>query len=203
MFLPGCLVDAMSARQISFAAAPVFLFIYGICYLLDGQQGFHGPGIFWTAGHVFFVLAFFAFAFATWELRRQAGDGTMGHVAVIAAFLTIAGIAVFVRVGGIDLATGALAPNHDAMASISKQLNEWPDARLLPWWRVGPILFQAGLMSLLILLAFVKRLPWWSPIAVALGFVVIAYSLNLLVGGAVLIGIGFFPLIRPKQSTAL
>ncbi|HEY1612059.1 MAG TPA: hypothetical protein VGF97_00010 [Rhizomicrobium sp.] len=86
------------------------------------------------------------------------------------------------------------------MAPISKQLNNWPDARLLPWWRLGPALFQVGLTSLLVQLAFVRRLPLWSPIAVLLGFVAIGYNLNLMVAGAVLIGVGFFPFIRERNS---
>jgi hypothetical protein len=186
----------MFARQISFIAAPVFLFAYGVCHLLDGQQGFYGPGIYWTIGHVFFILAFIAFASAAWELKNRASVGGKGRFAVVAALLAVMGTIVFVRVGGIDLATGILAPNHTAMASISARLNGWPDTRLLPWWRLGPILFQVGLMSLLILLVWVKRLPWWSPITVLLGFLIIAYNLNLLAAGATLIGIGFLPLVR-------
>lgn len=186
----------MFARKMAFLAAPGFLFAYGVCYLLDGLQGFHGPGLYWTVGHVFFVLAFIAFIIAAWELGGRAGDGAMGRFAAGAAFLTITGAAVFVRVGGIDLVTGILAPNHGAMAPISAQLNEWPDAALLYWWRLGPLVFQAGLMSLLVIMVFVGRLPWWSPIAVLLGFLAIAYSLNLLVIGAASIGIGFFPIIR-------
>lgn len=51
-------------------------------------------------------------------------------------------------------------------------------------------------MSLLILLAWVRRLPYWCPITVLLGFLVIAYNLDLLAVGATLIGIGFVPLVR-------
>ena len=186
----------MFARQISFIAAPVFLFSYGVCRLLDGWQGFYGPGIYWTIGHVFFIFAFIAFALAAWELKNHASDAGVGRFAVVPALLTILGTVVFVRVGGIDLATGILAPNHAAMASISARLNGWPDTRLLPLWRLGPILFQAGIMSLLILLAGVRRLPWWSPITVLLGFLAIAYNLNLLGVGAILVGMGFLPLAR-------
>lgn len=187
----------MLARRIGFVAAPVFLFAYGICHLLDGRQGFYGPGIYWTVGHVFFILAFVAFALVAWELKDHAGGGKKRRFAVAAALLTILGAIVFVRVGAIDLTTGMLAPSHAAMASISARLNGWPDPRLLAWWRLGPILFQVGLMSLLILLACVGRLPWWSPILVLLGFLAIAYNLNLLAVGAALIGMGFFPLLRP------
>ena len=188
----------MSAQRISFISAPVFLFMYGACYVLDGLRGVHGPGAFWTLGHIFFVLAFISFTLVAWKLKALAGEGAAGRFALIAALLVIIGIAVFLRVGGIDLATGILARDHAGMAPISLRLNSWPDARLLPFWRLGPIFFQLGLMSLLALLAFLRRLPWWSPVVILIGFAVIAYNLNLLVVGATLIGIG----LRPAHRTA-
>jgi hypothetical protein len=187
-------------RRIGWATAPLCLFVYGVCYLLDGRQGFHGPGLFWTLGHVFFVLAFLSFAGLAWRLKNPAGPDMRGRLALAAAIIALAGIAVFVRVGLIDLATGLLASDHAAMAPISARLNAWPDARLLPVFQLGPILFQAGLMALLVLRVIRRGLPWWSPVAVLGGFLLIAVNLNFLVLGAVAIGIGLMKLPDASAS---
>lgn len=186
----------MSLYRMSIIAAPIFLFVYGALYLLDGRQGFHGPGLFWTLGHISFVLAFLAFAILVWGLKGQPKGSLWDHFAMMAAVIALAGIAVFLRVGIIDIATGTLASNHAAMAAISKRLNAWPDARLLPIFRLGPVLFQVGLLALLIQRAVRRSIPWWSPVAVLLGFLVIGFNLDLLTAGAVILGIGFYPLFK-------
>jgi hypothetical protein len=183
-------------RQVWWAAAPLCLFLYGLFYLLDGRQGFHGPGLFWVVGHVFFVLAFLSFAVLVWRLKGPAQSDTRGRLALVAAIVALAGIAVFVRVGLIDITTGVQAADHAAMGPISGRLNAWPDARLRPLFNLGPLLFQAGLMALLLLRVLSRDLPWWSPVAVLCGFVLIALNLNFLILGAVAIGIGLLPLRR-------
>lgn len=158
------------------------------------MQGFHGPGIFWSIGHVFFLATFAAFVFVILDLRARVGEGS--SFAFLMAAVALLGLAVFVRVGVIDLVTGFAASDHAAMAPISRRLNAWPDPRLLPLFQSGPALFQVGLMALLVQLALMHRLPWWTPLFVLAGFVCVGLDLRLLTVGALLIGLGFAPLTR-------
>jgi hypothetical protein len=65
-----------------------------------------------------------------------------------------------------------------------------------PLQLAGPLLFQVGMLTLLILLvtARPRRLPAWSPLLVLLGFVLIAVNLDLLPASALLILAGLAPL---------
>ncbi len=186
------------AGRIASIAAPLCLFSYGVGWLLDGMQGFHGPGLFWSIGHAFFLLTFAALAFVVWDLRARVGTGN--RLALSMAVVAFVGLALFLRVGAIDLLTGFAAADHAAMAPISRRLNAWPDPRLMPLFQLGPLLFQLGLMALLVQLAVMRRLPWRAPLLVLAGFVVIGLDLKFLTVGAVLIGLGFQPLTRNRET---
>ena len=103
---------------------------------------------------------------------------------------------VFIRVPVIDIVTGLRAHDHAAMDLISSQLNAYPSARITPSFNLGPLLFQLGLLALMLRLAVSKprRLPWWSPISLLVGFLVLGFNLDLLPIGAILIGIALMPL---------
>jgi hypothetical protein len=66
----------------------------------------------------------------------------------------------------------------------------------------GPLLFQLGLLTLLIQLvtARPRRLPAWCPLLVFVGFMSIAVDLDLLPIGAILISAGLAPLAIAGRS---
>ncbi|MGR6317482.1 hypothetical protein Q2K19_05535 [Micromonospora soli] len=65
-----------------------------------------------------------------------------------------------------------------------------PDAVLLG----GPLLFELGLLALLVRAVVRRVLPAWGPVLVLAGFVAIAVNLNLLPVGAALVFGGLLPL---------
>ncbi|MET0492563.1 MAG: hypothetical protein ABW000_05470 [Actinoplanes sp.] len=65
---------------------------------------------------------------------------------------------------------------------------------------LGPMVFQIGLLVLLVQLVIARRLPVWSPVAVLIGFAVIPVSLDLLPLGSVLVGAGLLPLAHRAHT---
>lgn len=182
----------------SFIAAPVFLILYGIARLLDGLDGNYGPGIAWTVGHIMFLLGLLTFGLVIIGLYQRVDGGTSRRrfISGLAAILGLIGLLVFVRVALIDIITGLRATDHTAMRVISNQLNAYPNAMLLPASNLGPLFFQVGLLILMLQLAILtpRQIPWWSPVTLLLGFLMLGFNLNLLLPGAILIGVALLPL---------
>lgn len=185
-----------------FLAAPTFLALYGVARLMDGLDGEYGPGVAWTFGHIMFLCGMISFGLVIVELRRRLGGGTPKRkfISGLAVGAGLVGILVFVRVIAIDILTGLRAGNHAAMSSISSQLNAYPIASLEPYYKIGPLLFQLGILTLMIQLAISRRLPWWSPALLFLGFLLLGSNLNLLLPGSILIGCALMPLAFTKNK---
>jgi hypothetical protein len=170
--------------RISAAGAPVLLFLYGVLRLVDGLDGGHGPGAAWDAGHVLFFLAFVLLAALIVEMARLVPSRSAWH-RIPAALAAVVGVA------------GALCFLWVILGDLSRRLH---DSAPLPGplHDAGPLLFELGLMTLLVQLAAIRprRLPVLSPILVFLGFVPIAADLDLLPLGAILILCGLFPFNR-------
>lgn len=181
-----------------FLAVPVFLILYGIVRFIDGHDGTYGPGIAWTIGHIMFLCALLTLGLVIMELRRRnsAGSSRDRIIARLAAVVSLIGLVAFVRIAAIDLISGLLAANHSAMSTLQSQLTAYPNASLKPYLNIGPLLFQLGILALMIQLALLKphRLPWWSPALLFVGFLVLGLNLKLLIPGAVLIGFALIPL---------
>jgi hypothetical protein len=170
-------------------AAPGLLFVYGLLRLIDGMDGNHGPGLAWNLGHAAFLVAFLLLGVLVVGLRRRIHLPTRGHtiVATTATVGALIGVAAFVRV---------------ILGDLFQQLD---DAMPLPEpvYVAGPLLFQAGVLALLVLATLLPpKLPVWSPVLVFLGFVPIAVNLDLLPLGALLILIGLTPLARARRGQA-
>ena len=184
-------------------AAPAFLFLYGIANFMDGLDGTYGPGIFWTLGHIMFLLALITFSVILVMLRQRLRNvsAEWKFIAMLAMIVGLIGLAVFVRVAIIDIITGLSATDHSTMGAISDRLNAYPLASLEPFYDLGPLLFQLGLLELMVQLTVQKprQLPWWSPALLFGGFLVLGYDSNLLVPGAVLIGIALAPFFWDKM----
>lgn len=171
--------------------APVLLLLYGILRIIDGLDGDHGPGWAWDLGHALFLVAFVLFAGLVVGLRRLLGSaGAAGssttpgtglrvllHVATAAGLVGVAAF-LWVILGDLFPRLGDVAPLPD------------------PVLAVGPLLFQFGLLTLLVRAAVgrPRLIPGWGPPLVLLGFVSIAVNLDLLPIGAALILAGLLPL---------
>jgi hypothetical protein len=191
-------MESSSVIRASFVAAPAFLLLYAIAHWSDGLDGTYGPGLAWTVGHVMFLLGLLAFGVVILGLFRRARLGTTTRrvVTTVAVIAGLLGLIVFIRVPVIDIITGLRATDHAAMDPISSQLNDYPSAAITPFYNIGPLLFQLGLLALMLQLAVFKprQLPWWSPIVLLVGFLVLGFRLDLLPLGAILIGIALVPL---------
>ncbi|MEO3782827.1 hypothetical protein ABGB12_05850 [Actinocorallia sp. B10E7] len=167
------------------ATAPVLLLLYGILRLVDGLDGDRGPGLAWNLGHTFFLAAFVLFGVLIVGLRRlvreAAGSRIVADPATAAGLIGVAGFLWVILCDLFERLEDA-APLPD------------------PLYAAGPLLFQLGLLTLMVQLtaARPRLLPAWSPVLVFLGFLLIAVNLDLLPLGAVFIAGGLFPLVpRP------
>ncbi len=178
------------ALRISSVGAPVCLLLYGVLRLVDGLDNGRGPGLAWDAGHAMFFAAFVLLAVLIAGLRALVPDRVPWHrtVANIAATAGLAGAASFLWVILGDL-FGSLHDNAPLPA---------------PLHAAGPLLFEAGLLTLLAQLAIIapRRLPARTPVLVFLGLAPIAVSLDILPVGAVLVLLALFPLGRPSPAAA-
>lgn len=178
----------MPLLKVAAVTAPLCLFVYGIFRLVDGMDGDHGPGLAWDLGHMFFLLAFVLLGVLIVNMRRIASGASRARrvVANAATVVGLAGVTAFLWVILGDL------------FSELKEHAPLPD--LL--YEAGPLLFQLGLITLLIQLATCRprQLPIWSPFVVFFGFVPIAINLDLLPLGAVVILCGLAPLLRQSQQ---
>lgn len=170
--------------RFSAVAAPALLLLYGVLRLLDGLDGTHGPGLAWNLGHAAFLMSFVLFGVLLVEIRRLVPEVPRGQrvAATVATVMGLIGVAAFLWVIVGDLFTwlADAAPLPD------------------PIFVAGPLLFQAGVLVLLVQQVVVppNRLPLWSPLLVLLGFVPIAVNLDLLPLGALLVLCGLAPLTR-------
>jgi hypothetical protein len=168
-------------------AAPVLLLLYGLLRLVDGLDGAHGPGLAWNLGHTLFFIAFVLLGGLTVGLRQLVPVAT-ARIRALANSATVAGMAGAACFLWVIL--GDLFPDFDDAVPV-------PDAVQM----TGPLLFQVGTLTLLILLATLRprRLPAWSPVLVLAGFVLFAVNLDLIPVGALLVLAGLAPLARDDQ----
>ncbi|GAB3967414.1 hypothetical protein V1634_11385 [Plantactinospora veratri] len=186
---PNRVVSTLWLR-VSAVAAPVLLLLYGLLRLVDGLDGDHGPGLAWDIGHTMFFVAFLLLGVVTVSLRGMV-PATSPVRRIVTGTATVAGL------------VGVAAFLWVILGDLSEPIREQaplPD----PLYAAGPLLFQLGVLTLLVQLATLRprRLPVWSPVLVFLGFVPIAVNLDLLPLGALLILAGLAPLARRAGSAA-
>ncbi|TDC22314.1 hypothetical protein E1211_31510 [Micromonospora sp. 15K316] len=180
-------VRPVSRTRLAAVTAPLLLLFYGVSRLADGLDGDRGPGLAWNIGHTSFLISIVAFAVLAVELRRMllAAAPRLRTLTDAATATALVGAASFLWVILGDLFAGfaEAAPLPD------------------PLFIAGPMLFQLGLLTLLVLAATVRprRLPRWAPPLVLVGFLALAANLDLLPVGAALIFAGLLPL-RPHPD---
>jgi hypothetical protein len=169
--------------------APALLLAYGLLRLLDGLDGHRDKaGWPWRTGHALFLLGVLLFAVLMVGLRRTLLTAAPPH-RVLVEVATAAGLVGTVGFGWVIL--GDLFPGFADAAPPS-------DAVLFG----GPVLFELGLLALLVRAAVVRPrlLPVWAPVLVLAGFVAIAVELDLLPVGAALVLAGLLPLSHPAGT---
>lgn len=176
------MLTAPSQVRIAAVAAPVLLLLYGMLRLVDGLDGSYGPGIAWDMGHTLFFVAFLFFGILLLGLGMFSAVATvrarlLAYPAMVAGLF---GVACFLWV-----ILGDLFPGLGDTAPLPEPLE-----------MIGPLLFQLGLLTLLIMMvaARPRRLAAWSPPLVFVGFLLIAANLDLLPVGALLVLAGLAPL---------
>ena len=177
--------------RVAYLMAPALLLAYGVARLIDSMDGSYGPGPAWTIGHLFFLAGLILFGVVLVGLRRQTHRFRI--IATGAVVVGLMGLLAFVRGIVIDLIVGSQGINRADMDRIYPHYDGWPGGMPTAFTgvldNVGPALFVVGLLALTIPLAIVRprRLAWWSPVLVALGFALINVDLDLLpAGGAAL-----------------
>lgn len=165
---------------------PLLLLAYGMLRLIDGMDGDHGPGVAWNIGHAFFLVAFLLFGAFVVVLRGLVPADTIRMKTVASAAMVAgvfgAGCFVWVILGDLfsGLAESAPLPG--------------------PLEFAGPMAFQLGMLTLLIMLVAVRprQLSVWSPALVFVSFVLIAVTLDLIPVAAVVLMAGLTPLARNR-----
>lgn len=180
-------VPTHRSLRIAAIAAPALLFLYGVLRLIDGLDGSHGRGLAWDVGHLLFLGSFAFFGVLLVALRRSVGPrrraGRLVADLALAPGLFGAGCFAWVIVGD-------LLPSFDDAVPLPEVLR-----------MAGPLAFQLGLITLLVLLVrSPRRLPVLSPVLTLAGFLLLGFDLDLLPVGAALVLAGLAPLaLRPTH----
>jgi len=147
-------------------AAPALLAVYGLFRLLDGIDGGHGPGLYWTAGHVAFFASILGFGVLGVQLA-QAAPRRFAPITAVASTAMLTGVALFLWVILTDLVPSL------------EQVWEPSDALML----VGPAALSFGLTGLLALNVDAEVAPW-TPIVFFGAFTVIGADLGFVLPAA-------------------
>jgi hypothetical protein len=192
--------------RFSYIAAPALLLAYGVARLIDGLDGSYGPGPAWTIGHLLFGGGLTLFGVVLFGLRQEVSRYRV--IATAAAAVGLAGLLVFIRSVVVDLIVGFQGADRADMDRIYPRYDGFPGGLPTAFYRivdnVGPAFFILGLLTLLIQLAVVRprRLPWWSPVLVAIGFACSTVNLDLLPAAGALMLLGLLPVGRRAGSRA-
>ncbi|GAA2735203.1 hypothetical protein [Streptomyces nogalater] len=168
------------------ALIPLLLLSYGVLRLIDGMDGHHGPGLAWNVGHLCFLAAFLLLGALVRELRALVPTATARRrtAAGAAAAAGLLGAACFVWV-----ILGDLFPTLSDRAPLPAPLE-----------LAGPLAFQLGLLTLLIMLVTTRprQLPLWSPALASVFFLLITVDLDLIPLAALVLMAALTPLARPR-----
>jgi hypothetical protein len=145
--------------RIAFLGAPLLTLTYGVIRIIDGLDGFRGPGPAWTAGHLAFIGAMALFVVVFFWMRRLAGRNVLSTV--LTAVASFGALALSVQFG-IDVVAGFMADDHLAMSLLTEQAQQNPVVSLLAY-DLGPYLFYLGQLALVIQLAVMRRITAWTP----------------------------------------
>jgi hypothetical protein len=184
--------------RLAFIAAPLLTLTYGVIRILDGLDGYRGPGLAWTTGHLAFLGAMALFVSIFWQLRARAGRNVLSTV--IATVATAGAVALFGQFT-IDLVAGFIATDNLQMSLRIFDIRSTPGVSLA-LYDVGPYLFYVGQLALVVQLAAIRRISWWTPLLVAFDLVMPNIDKDLIPIGAIVLLISFVPLAKRIPATS-
>ncbi|MCP9619315.1 DUF4386 family protein [Nocardia otitidiscaviarum] len=169
---------------------------YGVLRLIGRADGQYGPGPDWQAAHLAGLLGMLLFVPIVLAMARLLPRSRV-RAATTAA--TLIGLTAAVVQFCADIALAALAADK---ADLSRRADDFAD---LPGIRpavytVGPQLFFIGLIVLAALLAHHRLLPRWSPLVVAVGFLLPSLTLDLLPVTGIGLAIALAPLTARRLT---
>lgn len=157
-------------------SAPLCFSGYGVIRLFGRADGHYGPGIDWQAAHIVGLIGMVLFVPAVLGLERILPQRKWGAGTVI---VTLIGLAATIVQFGADIAFAAMAEDKAGMSRLSREFSAVPGVRLA-FYEVGPPLFFLGLIVLTVLLVRAGRLPWWSPVVMAVSTMAPMLTLDLI-----------------------
>lgn len=186
-------------RQLSIVIAPLLVGAYGVARLIGRHDGQYGPGLDWQVAHLFGLAGMFLFVPAVLLLRRRLPATRWRGAAVV---VTLVGLAATIVQFGADVIEAAMAADKAEQSSLSDRFTDIPGVTPL-FYTVVPQLFFVGLIALAVLLAVARRLPWWSPVLIAVAVLLPAVTLNLLPEAGLGIAVALLPVaLRARDAFA-
>ncbi|MBG0827086.1 hypothetical protein HS041_04835 [Planomonospora sp. ID67723] len=182
--------------RFAFVAAPLLVMAYGVIRILDGLDGSRGPGLAWTTGHLAFLAALALFIQIFLEMRRMAGRNVLSTVSATAG---IAGAAAFIAQFAVDIAVGFMAADHAGMGVLFDRVQAVPGVSVVVY-DGGPLLFFAGQLALVVQLAVIGRVRFWTPALVLVNLLLPLVDKDLIPVGAVFLLVSFVPLARQAAT---
>ncbi|RJO70719.1 hypothetical protein D5S18_26305 [Nocardia panacis] len=149
---------------------------YGAIRLVGKASGHYGPGIAWQAAHLAGLAALALFVPVVLGLGRGLPRGPV-RTGVLS--VPLMGSAAAIIQFGIDIVFAVLAPDATRMTTLYRDFSAIPGVSAVVY-TVGPQLFYAGLVLLVVLLVRVGRLPWWSAVVLVVSVLLSIVSLDLL-----------------------
>ncbi|MGH3712270.1 MAG: hypothetical protein ACRDT4_02240 [Micromonosporaceae bacterium] len=180
----------MKSTQVFLIAAPLCFFGYGVIRFAGRLDHVYGPGLDWQAAHLVNLVGLVLFVPAVFGLRRMLPAG-WGREAAVA--LTLIGVATSIVQFVADIVFGLLADDKAGMRELSGQFSSVPGVRLT-FYTVGPPLMYVGIVALVVMLARIGKLPWWSTAVVTAGVVLPLITLDLIPVAALCFLAGLAPL---------
>ncbi|MFI6170325.1 hypothetical protein ACIBCN_26325 [Nocardia sp. NPDC051052] len=166
----------MKSPGVLLISAPLFFSGYGVIRLFGLADGRYGPGVDWQAAHIVGLIGMVLFIPAVLGLQRLLPQGNWRTGTVI---VTLVGLAASIVQFGADIAFAAMAEDKADMSRLSHEFSAIPGVRPA-FYEVGPPLFFLGLIVLTVLLARAGRLPWWSPVVLAVSTMMPMLTLDLI-----------------------
>ncbi|MGW3623132.1 hypothetical protein [Streptomyces sp. NPDC000880] len=184
--------------RIAYFGAPLLTLAYGVIRILDGLDGYRGPGLAWTTGHLAFLGAMALFVVAFVRMRQLAGRNALSTV--IAGIAT-AGAAALAAKFAIDVIAGFLSDDHLGMSLLTARIRETPGVSLLAY-DIGPYLFYLGQLALVVQLAVIRRVKAWTPFLVLFDLLMPFIDKDLIPVGAIVLLISYASLCRQVPETS-
>lgn len=172
------------------------MFLYGVSRLIGRMDGQYGPGLDWQLAHFAMVAGLLLLIPAVLGLGRELRDVPGRNVAVVATFIGIfASLVQF----GVDIVAGLLAADKADLSRLTSHVTGLPGFEFF-FYQFGPQLMYLGLVVLTAMLAWARKLPWWSPVLVFVGVLLPALTLNLLPVAAACLFVAYLPPARKLVS---